>query len=335
MNKKYFKSERGAGLVEGIVAFGVIGLGIAANMSLFGSSNTALRSNKSNLVFSNVKASLSASLQAKSVLLVSAKSGSPLDRCIASHGKDDCKEISNLKTDLLDPFDTKKSILAISGTKYMFDGSVADASQQKNAVFTAELDRIRAVCRRDEKEKQKQKQIQCDLASEVIIEYKLYPITSQYKILGVPDASYFCKTSSSCEGKPENMKKNFVEYGEVVVRTADFKVDENLTTDLCPTDGKMRDINGDLHLKLPSPSGKCPGGTPKNQVMVGIKKFTEDGSKGYVICRDVTFSCGAAGVKGPTGIPGRRGLKGYRSYTRYDCGNGCFNGLLPGHPNDR
>ena len=133
------------------------------------------------------------------------------------------------------------------------------------------------------------------------------------------------------------MKKNFVEYGEVVVRTADFKVDENLSTDLCAGKyGKMRDINGDLHLKLPSTGGKCAdGGTPTSMVMHGIERFSEDGSKGEVMCRPVTFSCGAKGKKGPKGIRGQRGLKGYRSYTRYDCGNGRFNGLLPGRPNDR
>ena len=254
----------------------------------------------------------------------------------------DCFVNSNLKIDLLDPID-KTSILAEKGTKYMFDGSVASVSQNKEAVFNVELDKIIPFCREGKSS--------CDLASEIAIQYTIYPITSRYKVLGAPSPDYFCK-KAPCENKPENMRANFVEKGEVIVRTADFKVDEDLTTDRCKINNMElleKTKNGrEYYLFPPRPANPtkynkndaCFKGSkaipPEFLAMTGIERFSEDGKKGKAKCDDVKPECGGEGVPGLKGEKGLQGGKGYKpGIHRKNCGDGCFHGIPKGDKNDR
>lgn len=295
--------NRGAGLVEGILAMGIIGIGVGANMMIFKSSNQSLRSIKANLTFSNLKSSISTNLHSKSTLIASATGA--LEKCVTvSNGNTkDCMHKQNVMQDLYEP-GTNKVFLSNGGVKYLLNGAIASTAKEKKlAVFEVKATSMKAYCQDGEKKEQKEQN--CDLSTEVIIEYEIYPITSQYAILGVPSEGYFCK-NNKC-GSKKDLKPNFIEVGKAVARIADFKVDPDFTT--------INDCNDDNYLTKYGLKFFKPN-QPEYEALSGIEKFFADGKRGKASCkpnRPDPGQKGKNGEHGATGEPGSsiRGPKGY------------------------
>lgn len=283
-------ANKGAGLVEGVLAMGIIGMGVGANLMTFNSSNQSLRSIKANLTFSNLKSTISTNLHSKSTLIASAKGD--LEKCVsASKGNtNDCSNKQSVMQDLFEP-GTNKVFLSNNGVKYLLNGAIASTPKEKKlAVFEVKATSMKAYCWNND--------LKCDLATEVIIEYEIYPITSQYAILGVPSEGYFCK-NNKC-GSKKDLKPNFIEVGKAVARTADFKVDPDFTTDDC---------NGNNYLSKYGLNFFVKG---NYGVLSGIEKFSADGKRGKAICRNNDPKRGPGGVKGIDGnkVKGPRGPHG-------------------------
>ena len=171
-------TNKGAGLMDGIIAMGVIGIGITANMTIYNGSSNATRSTISNLSFSNVKASVSEVLHSKSTYLMTTGNRA-LKNCISNAGT--CTNNGSVIGDINEPGEST-AIASKNGVPYLINGAVAKTTAEKKiAVYTVKLTEMKSYCNRGE--------ATCDLASEIRVKYEISPITSNYKILGAPSAS--------------------------------------------------------------------------------------------------------------------------------------------------
>lgn len=276
-------NSKGAGLMDGIIAMGVIGIGVTANMTIYSGSSNATRSTISNLSFSNVKASVSEVLHSKSTYLMTS-GNSALKNCVSSAGT--CANNRSIIGDINEPGEST-AIASKNGVPYLINGAVAKTATEKRlAVYTVKITEMKSYCNRGE--------ATCDLASEIRVKYEISPITSNYKILGAPSAEYFKNGSK--------IKPQFLEKGQAVVRISDFKISDELSTNLCGASNLI------VHPKN-ARQKMFASKTPQPEIMQGIHNFSSDMKTATTIC-DNRFTKAQKGERGRTGNNGSNGYIG-------------------------
>lgn len=298
------KANLGASLIEGILALGVIGIGVSANISIFSSSNVSARSTIANLSLSQLQASLNEVLHSRSILFMSAKGN--LQKCVTNSGSDDCNNNSNVIQNILEPGESTV-IAGSSPAYYKLNGEVT--KDKSKAAYQVTISSMKALCQTGA--------AKCDLAADISIKYKISPYVDNFKILGAPNKGYFYKN-----GKSGDIKSNLEYDGESVIRVSSFKISENLTTSDCNPGSYARSL-GDGH-RIFKGSFSAPF-TPN--LLEGFKEISRDGESAKAICNDKLAGPvrglngtdgsrgpdGVAGVQGPRGPNGDRGPQGYRA----------------------
>lgn len=303
----------GVGVVDGLIAMGVIGIGLTANLNIYSSTSKSTRMTIANLSFAQIKSSIAETLHSKSILVYSAKSS--LLKCIKSSGVNDCINNSNVSQDILE-IGTKDVLIGLKPTYFKNNGELT--KDVKKGVFKLTLTEMKALCYLGEKS--------CDIASEISIKYRLTPVISNYKLLGAPSASYF-------EKSPGTLDENYTENGKAIIRVAAFKISEKLTTTDCnPGSYKLVLKNGHKVFNADYKSAFTP------KLLEGFDNISRDGTTADAVCNNdlagpsrgnkgidgVDGSAGAAGIAGPRGFKGPNGPQGFRG-ARPGVYGGAFN----------
>jgi hypothetical protein len=305
-----FRPNKGAGLMEGVIALGVIGVGIAANVNIFSTSSVSARATFSALSLSHLKTNIAQKLHSKTIVSDSMK-GKLADCMTATDANNEtCKSGTNVVQPLKEPGETFNFIgSGTSPAYYKLSGELV--KEKKKAAYQVKATSMKPICHEEGGS--------CDLAAEIVISYQITPVTSNYKILGAPNESYFYKSGKVKAG---NLKPAYLDEDEAILIVSSFKVSKELTTTDCNPGGYKRTLK----------SGHKVFRDARPNVLQGFKNISEDGKKADAVCSDAIAAAkkGGDGKDGSRGISGNQGPNGPRG-PRGDRGPQGYRGAKPGN----